>query len=144
MTAGFSAWGLSLTLAALALWHSGLRPSGMRVGVSVLLAIAAAGGLVTAAFHTGTSAGIVPPGHHLSEANHLHDLGSGVLAVVLWCSVVGSVAFCIRRLRAWSAGVLAVGLAGALILSAADLPGIEQRLLVVLSCLWQYALLQEV
>jgi hypothetical protein len=144
MTAGFTAWGLSLTLAALALWHSGLRPSGMRVGVSVLLAIAAAGALVTAALPTGTSGGIVPPGHHLSEANHLHDLGSGVLAVVLWCCVVGSLAFRTGRLRTWSAGVLAVGLAGALVLNTAGLPGIEQRLLVVLACLWQYTFIQAI
>ncbi len=141
MTVGFGAWALSLALTALALGHAQLRPSQSSNGVVVLLGVAAVAALLTAVFRTGTSAGVVLPGHHLSDANRVHDLGSGVLAVVLWCAVAASLVSADRGLRSQSVRSLVVGIAGALTLSGAGLPGIGQRLLVVVACVWQYALL---
>jgi hypothetical protein len=106
-----------------------------------MLAVAAVGALVTALFDTGTSAGVVPQGHHLTTSNHLHDAGSGALAIALWGSALVSLLLHERRLRTRTVGVLMASVACAVVLSVVGLPGIEQRALVLLACAWQYALL---
>jgi len=141
MTAGFVAWALSLAAAAGAVRGSELRPVAGRSAVCALLAVAASGALITALFNTGTIAGVVPHGHHLTTGNHLHDIGSGVLALALWGGALVSLLFHERRLRTWTTGVLTTSVACAVALSTAGLPGIEQRVLVLLACAWQYALL---
>jgi hypothetical protein len=144
MIAGFIAWALALAVGAWALWNCELAPRPVCAGVCALLGVAAAGALVTAIFRTGTSAGVVPPGHHLSAANHLHDAGSEMLALALWAGALLSLVLGERRLRLRVVGVLASALACVVALSAVDLPGIEQRALVLLGCVWQYALLAAV
>ncbi|MHB8532542.1 MAG: DUF998 domain-containing protein [Solirubrobacteraceae bacterium] len=141
MTAGFAAWALALAITARLTWTGGLAPRAARVLLGAVLSVAALGALLTALFDTGTSAGVVPAGHMLTVANHLHDYGSGALALALWGGGVVSLALAERRLRAWTAFVLASAVACAVALSLADLPGIEQRALVSLGCVWQFALL---
>lgn len=144
MTAGFVAWALSLATTAHVVGGSELWPRTGRTAVCALLAVAAGGALVTALFNTGTSAGLVPAGRHLTTGNHLHDAGSGVLALALWGAALGSLLVHERLLRAWVVGVLMTSVACTVALSAAGLPGVEQRALVLLACVWQWALLAAV
>jgi Protein of unknown function (DUF998) len=143
MTGGFVAWAASLCAAGIASARAPLRPAKVRLVVAALLALATIGAATTAAFKTGTSAGVIPTGHHLSTPNRIHDAGSGGLALALWAAVVSALALSDRVLRACSATILVAGAASAIAFSNSllDLPGIDQRALVSLACLWQYFLL---
>ena len=137
MVAGFAAWALSLAaLAELA------RRDG-RGALAALLALAAAGVVVTALFPTQTSAGVLPPGTERSLPGRLHDLASGVLTLALVAAAAASIA-AIRSPRAFRRLViglliLAGVLAGAL--DAAGAPGLRQRVLIVAACGWQLLVL---
>jgi hypothetical protein len=146
MTAGFAAWAGSLLAVACATLSSPVTPRTVALVVGLLLLIAAAGAAATAAFTTGTSAGVVLRGHHLTMGNRIHDLGSGVLGVALWGAVLIGAGIGDARLRLASMIllVLAALLAGVLSSGVLDLPGIRQRVLVGLACLWQLGLLSEV
>lgn len=84
MTMGFAAWMLSLAGAAFVVARSSLQPCWLRTVLSALLTVAATGVLVTAAFETGTEAGVVPAGRILTIGHRLHDLGSGAAGFAFW------------------------------------------------------------
>ncbi len=143
MTVGFAAWTLALVATALVVTRSSLQPSWLRVVLGSLVAVAAAGAAVTAAFETGTRAGVVPVGRDLTVENRLHDVGSGAAGLALWIAAFISLLLADRRLRSQVAMLLGVGIVVAVALSDTllDLPGVRQRGLLVVACVWQGLLL---
>jgi len=143
MTSGFIAWTAALASAAVATALAPVDPIRIRHFVAALLLLATMGAAANAAFKTGTSGGVVPPGHRLTTANRIHDIGSGGLALVLWVAVLSSLGLSDRRLRARSAAALTEGVVSAVVFSSwvLDLPGINQRALVLVACAWQFSLL---
>lgn len=146
MTAGFVAWSGALFSTAAVASRSPLRPRGATHAMSAALLAAAVGAAATASFKTGTSAGMPLPGHRLTTANHIHDVGSGGLALALWGAAFVSLRLSDRRLRAQSAWILGCGVLAAVLLSGSvlDVPGLRQRALVVVACAWQGLLLSAV
>jgi hypothetical protein len=147
MVVAFLAWAaaLGLTAGVVGAGAAGSEHPLARRSVVALLAVAAAGILVTACFNTQTSAGALPPGVRLGTAGRLHDAGSG-LAMVALASAAFVSAWAIEDPVAFRIGVLvflALGAAGdlALLFGGAGVAGIRQRLLLVLACGWQAALL---
>lgn len=143
MTIGFISWSAALFTASIALLHTPLRPHRLVQAVGILLMLAGLGAAATAAFKTGTSAGIVPPAHRLTTGNHIHDVGSGGLALALWIAVLVTTGLNDHRLRVQSAVLLVLGILVAVLFSDGmlDLPGVSQRTLVAIACTWQYLLL---
>lgn len=143
MTVGFAAWSGALLATAIGAVGSSLRPRGVTRAIAALLVVAAAGAAATAMCKTGTIAGVLPPGHHLTTANRIHDLGSGSLGLALWGAVVVSLGVADRRLRMRTGVLLAGGVVAALLLSGGllELPGVRQRVLVAVACAWQFLLL---
>jgi uncharacterized protein DUF998 len=147
MVAGFVAWAASL-LATAALVR-GDRPATRRavghVVLAALLLVAAAGVLLTALFATQTSAGALPPGARLTASGRIHDLASGGVSLALLPAVGVSIAALSRRGRfPWTtAALLVLAIVGGGVLLAVGDPvdGIRQRLLVVVACAWQAALI---
>lgn len=142
MTLGFLAWAVSLAAAARALGY--LRGHGA-AWVRALLALAALGLALTAAFKTQTSADVLPPGVERSAAGRLHDWGSGVALLALFAAAGISTRLTqlsepVRRVISW---LLVGGLALHLgLLAAGDpAPGLRQRALLLLGISWQAALL---
>jgi hypothetical protein len=137
---GFVSWALSLGLTS-AYVDLHLERSALRLTLSLALGLAALGLLLTAAFHTQTSAGVLPRGVHLSASGRLHDWGSGITTLAL---AIGALS-CVRlpglsRRRQWSSGVLvAAALIANLALLAAgsSVGGLRQRILIAIGCLWQ-------
>jgi hypothetical protein len=142
LTAGFVTWSLSL-LAAAAVARALRRGSSvLALGLRAGLATAALGALTTAIFKTGTSAGAVPLGRRLTLGNHIHDAGSGLLELALWVAVLSGLGVGDHRLRTVSYLTLTGGLLSAFLAdSVFDAPGVGQRGLLALACLWQYGLL---
>jgi hypothetical protein len=141
MTVGFAAWSAALLVAAAGMLGSRSSPRGVALLLAALLLVAAVGAAATAACKTGTSAGVLPPGHHLTTANRIHDLGSGGLSLALWGAVVLGLTLRDRRFRVQSAVLLGCGLVAAVLLSVTGLPGVRQRALVAAAFAWQYLLL---
>jgi hypothetical protein len=143
MTGGFIAWSAALLTSAVALSNAPLRPRKAVLAIAALLLLGALGATATAAFQTGTSAGVVPPGDHLTTGNRIHDVGSGTLALALWAAVLLSIGMTDRRMRVQSAVLFGCGLLGEILFSGGvlNLPGINQRTLVAIACAWQYLLL---
>jgi hypothetical protein len=142
MVAGFVAWACSLAALAELVRRDG--EAGSRRAIVALLTLAAAGVVVTAAFPTQTSAGVLPSGVERSLAGRLHDLASGVVTLALAAAGVVSAVAYRRRPRefgrlAISLLLLTVVLAGTL--AAAGAPGLRQRSLILAACGWQLLLL---
>jgi hypothetical protein len=138
MTAGFASWALSLAAASVMERRCTTRA---RAVMSMLLAIAAAGMVVTAIFPTQTVAGMLPAGTTRSVAGRLHDLGSDTTQLALFAAVVTHALD--RGLPAWSrrlaAMLLCAGVGTIVVLVAAGdpVPGLRQRVLVLIAVMWQ-------
>ncbi|MDQ5808507.1 MAG: DUF998 domain-containing protein [Actinomycetota bacterium] len=147
MTTGFVAWAASFALTSMALRHARLRPRPVASLLVSLMAICAIGAVGTAAFETGTSAGMVPPGQELTAANQAHDVASGALQLSLFAAVVSSMAISEnRRLRTTTAAFLGLAAVISVLFSGAllDLPGARQRALLGVAWLWQLLLLRAI
>lgn len=139
MTAGFVVWALSLL-------STGIFAR-TKYGADVLcvtLAVAALGMAITAGFATQTSAGRLPPGVSLSMSGRLHDIGSGLATIALLFAALLSL--CMRArpvLRRVTVVLLALACASdvLLLVLGSGVAGIRQRLLVLIGCMWQLALL---
>jgi hypothetical protein len=138
MVAGFVVWASSIALTAV-LVRTEHR------AIAALLALAVVGALVTAAFPTQTSAGVIPPGEQRSVAGTLHDLGSGLILVTVVPAALLSLTV-IRRptwFRPSAFAILAIVavVATALLAVGDPAPGIRQRIELTAACGWQLALL---
>jgi hypothetical protein len=145
MTAGFLAWATALALTAVALQRARPRPSVVGGILTGLIALSSIGALGTALFETGTSAGKVPPGRHLTASNHAHDIASGALEWGLFAAAVCSLALDnSSRLRKSTIALLAGALVFSVLFSDAilGLPGARQRALLGIACAWQLVLLR--
>lgn len=144
MTAGFVAWAGSL-LATGGAFVRDARLAG-RLAV-VMLAVAAAGMLVTASFPTETIAGNLPPGARLTASGRAHDVGSLAASIAIVCTalIVASKLQTSRAQRAASLGIVlvAVTLDGALLAAGDPAPGLRQRALVAAAMIWQGLTLSE-
>ena len=139
MTAGFVAWGISLGASAALAWLR-LRTR----WVTVALALAAIGMLITASFGTQTIAGRLPPGMSLTLNGRLHDIGSGATTLALFAAALLSLpAIRERQFRRRTSAVLifAVCCEVALLAVGSQVGGVRERLLILAGCLWQLTLL---
>lgn len=152
MTIAFLAWSASLA-ATVALVHKTLPAArgalaARRLAGSVLsvaLAVACAGLLVTAAFKTQTSAGVLPPGVEHSFVGRLHDYGSAIAFLAFLPAVAATVVLIStpRWFRGAAAGALVLAIAADVVLLASGdpVPGLRQRVLVAFAVAWHAALL---
>lgn len=109
-----------------------------------LLAIAAAGIVVTAAFPTQTSAGVLPAGVVRSAGGRLHDLGSGVAILALAAAMpAGAGLVPSRRFRGLTAALAAPPVLAGVVLLAVGNPvdGVRQRIMVAAALVWLAGLL---
>lgn len=147
MTTGFLAWAAAFALTAFALYRTPRRRRGVARLLTSLTVLCAIGAVGTALFETGTTAGIVPAGRHLTASNHAHDISAGGLEWSLFAAVLCSLALeDSRRLRTPTISLLVVALAISVLFSSAvlDLPGARQRALVGIACAWHFLLLRVV
>jgi len=139
MVVGFAVWALSLLCTGIV--------ARTRYGADVLcitLAVAALGMAITACFATQASAGRLPPGVSLSTSGRLHDIGSGLATVALFFSALLSLSLragsAFRRLTV-ALLVLACSSDVVLLEVGGSVGGIRQRILVLVGCAWQLAML---
>jgi hypothetical protein len=147
MVVALIAWAVALGLTANVV---GWPAAGSRHRVSGsampwLLAAAAAGILITACINTQTSAGALPHGVRLAASGRLHDIGSGLATIALFGAAVSSV-WAIEDPAAFRPAILvmlSVAVVGdlALLSIGEGVGGVRQRLLLLLACGWQGALL---
>lgn len=144
MVAAFVAWGLSLLATAALAWGNAGAARGHR-WIAASLGIAGVGLLLTAAFATQTSAGILPPGVQRTTGGRIHDLASLAAMVAMFGGVIASaVVLRARQIFArFAVGAIAIAVvASAVLLSIGDpVDGIRQRVLVAIGCTWQAALI---
>lgn len=144
MTVGFLGWSIGLTATAAWIYLSPLG-SRARRPLSLFVALASLGMLVTALWKTQTSAGQLPPGVVLTVGGRLHDLGSGVtslalLAAAALCAASPRVAPALRIASA-CAVVVAFAVSAALLPIGRSVGGARQRALVGTAVGWQLYLL---
>lgn len=139
-TAGFLAWSLSLA----ATGRLALRAESSRV-LATLFALAAIGMATVACFKTQTVAGVVPAGGAVTLTGRLHDLGSAVTTLAIFCAMLASA---LTRGLSRNCKMLAVGMTVAafsvnlaLLAVGSEVGGLRQRLLVIIACAWQSAFL---
>lgn len=139
-TAAFVAWSLSLA----ATGRIALRAKSSRV-LAILLALAAIGMATVACFETQTVAGAVPAGGAVTVTGRLHDLGSAVTSLAIFCAML---ALALTRGLSRNCKMLAVGFTVvalsvnlALLVVGPEVGGLRQRLLVIIACAWQGAFL---
>jgi Protein of unknown function (DUF998) len=142
---GFAAWAVSLAASSvLALRALGARPAA--VTLSALFALASIGLVVTACFHTQTSAGRLPAGIARTLGGELHNLGSGAALIALALAAPLSVLALPGhpRYRALTAGLMLAALASTVVLLAVgpQVAGLRQRCLLAVACVWQLALIR--
>jgi hypothetical protein len=144
MTAGFVAWAGSL-LATGGAFVRDARLAGR--WAAAMLAVAAAGMLVTASFPTETIAGNLPPGAQLTPSGRAHDIGSLAASIAIVCAalLVALKWQTARVQRAASLGIVLVAatLDGALLATGDPAPGLRQRALVAAAIIWQGLTLSE-
>jgi len=136
---GFVAWAISLAASARLAWCA----TSSRV-LPALLLLAAAGLIAVAVFQTQSVAGSVPRGTRITLTGRLHDAGSGAATLALFCAVLVSAARPeLRRIRALAVGLATCALSlNFVLLGMGDqVGGLRQRLLLVVACVWQTALL---
>lgn len=129
----FLVWGAGIAALALALWRVRARIT------ALLVAVAAAGTPLAAAFATITVGGELPVGETYTTAGRLHDLGASLLFFGLLLAAVASLRRLSRPGYRWSVA----GLAACLLLAPAvlvvlgrDWPGIGQRAVILVGCGW--------
>lgn len=138
--AAFLAWGTAMAATAGLAWQQEQR------AVPALLAIAAVGTCVCAAFATQTVAGELPPGAVRTTAGRLHDQGT----LLVFAGLLGAALWGLRgvRSRRYRLGLLACG-AGLLLAPAAlvaaglDWPGVGQRAIVLVGVGWLWLYVSE-
>lgn len=144
MTAGFLAWAVSLAATGASVRAVLGRPGRW---LWVLLGVAAVGMVVTAAFKTQTSAGVLPAGTARSLSGRLHDWGSGATLLALFGA--GLAAARGQGLPSRPRRVIAALVATALVIHLGLLvlgdpaPGWRQRALLVVAVAWQAVLVRE-
>ena len=136
----FLAWGIGMAATAVLAWRQGLR------AVGLLLAVAALGTCVAAAFATQTVAGVLPPGAVRTTAGRLHDLGT----LAIFVGLLGAALWGLRHLRTrrYRLGLLAcagalVAAPGILVAAGLDWPGIGQRAIVLVGVALGWLLVSE-
>lgn len=138
MIAAFALWAVSLAgTAALCIPEQKMIAGGFT--------LAAAGMVIVACFHTQTSAGMLPPGAHLTAVGRLHDIGSGLTTGALALTAAGStLRFRALTYRTATAVILAFALTANLALLAVgpSVGGLRQRVLVLAACVWQLLLIR--
>lgn len=148
LVVGLLAWSLSLlSLAGLTLAVARSRggPDRLACVQTAALLTAAASIALLAFFPTDRGEEIAAVVSHTTAVGRVHDAASGLAAVgLLAAALVGAV----RRngwVRVVTLALLAAGIASTVILLAAGdpLPGLRQRLLLAVGCLWQVAWLLE-
>jgi len=144
MTGGFAAWALSLAATSILALRA---PAQCRTAIALsgLLAVASAGLVLTACFHTQTSAGRLPAGVARTVGGELHNLGSGAALLVLAVAAPAS-ALALphhRRYRIFTLGLILVTAVATIALLAVgpQVAGLRQRCLLAAACTWQLALL---
>jgi hypothetical protein len=143
MVAGFVAWALSLAATAATVDPSHRGPA--RTTLAGLLLVASVGLLLTACFHTQTSAGHLPPGVRASTTGELHNLASGVAMIALWLAApVSFLVISDRSYRRVTIALIVLAVAGTIVLVAIgpSVAGLRQRCLLAVACTWQLALLR--
>jgi hypothetical protein len=146
MESGFVAWALSLSLTSAYVYRRAPADP-WRVLLCVVLGLGAAGLVLTAIFHTETSAGVLPRGVRLSTEGRLHDWGSGTTSLALFAGAL----VCMRlpglpqRVRNLSVLLVATAVIADLALLAVgpSVGGLRQRVLIGIGCLWQTMLLYD-
>jgi MFS family permease len=138
MTAGFALWAISLACTAGLV----LRVDRGRL-IALGLLIAAFGIAVAATFATQTSAGHLAPHETLHASGTLHDIGSGLATLALLVAAVLSLRIGTVDTQWLTAVVLGVAVAVdvALLAVGNDVAGVRQRVLVLVACVWQLAVL---
>jgi hypothetical protein len=142
MVAGFVAWAISLAATAM-LATRGAELNSIRLMLSALFAVASLGLLITACFHTQTSAGRLPPGAKGDLGGELHNLGSGAAMVALWVAAPLSLfTLSDRRYRTQTVTLVLLAAVITIILLAIgpQVAGLRQRCLLAVACTWQLAL----
>jgi hypothetical protein len=142
---GFAVWALSLAATAiLALQASDSRRAAATL--STLLVVASVGLLLTACFHTQTSAGRLPAGVMPTVGGELHNLGSGAALLALFVAAPVSAWALVNhpRYRVFTIGLILIAVVVAVTLLAVgpQVAGLRQRALVAVGCTWQLALLR--
>jgi Protein of unknown function (DUF998) len=144
MVAGFLAWALSLAATVPLTFHTPRRGRAT-AALTGLLAIASVGLLLTACFHTQTSAGHLPAGVSASTAGELHNLASGVATIAFWLAApVSLLAIPGRSYRTLTLALILLAAATTIVLLAVgpSVAGLRQRCLLAVACTWQLVLLR--
>lgn len=146
MIAGFAVWSGSFAALAGLVWLIGGGLGALGRVLVFFLALAAAGGAVTAAFATQTSAGALPSGVSLSSGGRIHDFGSAVLSVSVFAAATASI-WSVQGPRWYRSStilllVLVVLTSAILLAVGPSVGGLRQRVLVALACSWQLLLLR--
>jgi Protein of unknown function (DUF998) len=142
MVVGFLAWSLSLlALAGLTAVIARDRGEGNRLTylqIGALLS-AAAGVVVLACFPTDRGAEVPGVVTHITASGQVHNAASALATISIF---VAALTGAVRRggsIRVLTLGLLATGILSSVVLLAVGdpLPGIRQRALVAVGCLWQ-------
>lgn len=102
------------------------------------LGAAAAGAVLCGAFETQTVGGVLPDGVARTTEGRLHDLGSLLVLGGIVVAALAAARVLSRRYRWVVAGLAAAFFAwpAALVMLGVDAPGIGQRGLIALGCVW--------
>jgi hypothetical protein len=147
MIFGFLAWAASLAATAVLVARKPFPQvqAHLRQLLVASIGVAAVGIFLTAVFETQTSAGVLPEGVERSTGGRLHDLGSGAATLALLAATLTSLRLIgeptVFRVAAGALLSIAVLSAAGLLAAGDPVPGIRQRLLLTIACLWQGALL---
>lgn len=141
ITVGFLAWAVSLASLGTLLLRRDPRPGGRSRLEGAALLAAALGVLLVACFPTDRGAVVPAEVVQATAAGRLHDAGSALAALSLLVAALAGAVGAPGRQRALTIALLAIGAAGsaALLVAGDPAPGLRQRLLVLLACLWQAA-----
>ncbi len=149
MVVGFLCWALSLAVLASLIAHVYWTPGGgdwpacLQAGALLLAAVAV---VVLAIFPTDRGVEIPGVVTHATLTGQIHDAAAASATVgILTAALIGAV----RRggsIRVLGLTLVGIGIASSVVLLAMGdpLPGVRQRALVAVGCLWQAAWLFEV
>ena len=138
----FLCWAVAMAAtAACARTHAG-RPWARGI-VTAALCLSAAGCVVAALFATQTIAGELPPGTQRTTAGRLHDLGTLLILAGLLVAAFASLRLVRDRRYRWTVAGLGAALLAVvpvLVALGLDAPGIGQRALIAIGCLFLWRL----